>query len=104
MVERLDLAFERCQYCGDVLFFANEGKNTAGGFICTPTGRSPDRTPVKKRVEAKREEPQLGTAPFCGEYAKCNNAESYDACWEFELYVVMSGKGQSGKSDLFVVK
>lgn len=33
MVEKLDPAFNRCQYCGEV-FFAGAGKNTAKGFIC----------------------------------------------------------------------
>lgn len=43
--------------------------------------------PAQKRAEAKREEPQPGTAPFCGEYAKCNNAEGCDACREFEIWL-----------------
>lgn len=45
MVEKLDPAFNRCQYCGEV-FFAGAGKNTARGFICEQ-GRVSVKRPLK---------------------------------------------------------
>lgn len=33
------------------------------------------------------DEPAPGSAPFCNEFAKCNNAEGCDTCREFTLWL-----------------
>ena len=42
---------------------------------------------ARERVcTARAEEPQPGDAPFCGDFAKCNNAEGCGDCAEFERW------------------
>lgn len=42
---------------------------------------------ARERVcSARGAQPQPGDAPFCGDFAKCNNAEGCDTCAEFERW------------------
>lgn len=41
-----------------------------------------------EKKEASAIEPEAGTAPFCGDFPKCNNAEGCDCCVEFEKWAL----------------
>lgn len=47
--------------------------------MCVGTNKKPS-----KQAPAVLE---AGSAPFCGDYAKCNNAEGCDSCREFEIWL-----------------
>lgn len=38
--------------------------------------------------------PESGDAPFCGDFAKCNNAEGCDTCAEFEAWLQRQERGE----------
>ncbi len=41
-----------------------------------------------EKKKASAVEPEAGTAPFCGDFPTCNNAEGCDLCVEFEKWVL----------------
>lgn len=41
----------------------------------------------KMEAGAGVDEPAPGSAPFCNDFAKCNNAEGCDTCREFTLWL-----------------
>lgn len=40
------------------------------------------------------DEPAPGSAPFCNDFAKCNNAEGCDTCAEFEAWLQRQERGE----------
>ena len=43
-------------------------------------------------MQIKNVTEKLKPCPFCGDFAKCNNAEGCDTCAEFERWAEESGK------------
>lgn len=50
-----------------------------------------------KKADKPTQEP--GSAPFCGDYAKCNDGEGCDSCREFELWMADQEKRRGKNAD-----
>ncbi len=84
-----------CKDCGICQPFGEMGKcHFGGGFgavVALHNRACKMFVPAPAKKEKEAVEP--GKAPFCGDYAKCNNAEGCDSCREFELWAAEKEHG-----------
>ena len=70
----------------------NYGANGGKGDIVFPENRAckmiTGPVNLRKTMKAGHVEPEPGSAPFCGDFQKCNNAEGCDSCAPFEKWVL----------------